>query len=115
MQIPFLIVFSFACGICIGPWFLGVFIVNWAYNFGPRLSSRYAPLDLFCPCGYLLVVPLSSWLNKLPLPPPRTWIHCLLLVLRSQLWIQTFDIEPDRAAGVTTPLIGSPYSTQQRA
>ena len=39
-------------------WLLSVVFVNWLYNFGPRLSSNYPPLDLFCPCGYILVIPL---------------------------------------------------------
>ena len=80
-------------------WLGAVAAVNWLYNHGPRLSSNYAPLDLFCPCGYILVVPLSCWLNELPYPPTRSWVYCVFLVLRSQLWISTFDIESDRASG----------------
>ena len=76
-----------------------VVIVNWLYNYGPRLSSNYAPLDLFAPCGYMLCIPLSCWLNELPYPPHRSWMHCIFLVLRSQLWISTFDIDTDRASG----------------
>ena len=40
---------SFGAARC-AAWFGGVVLVNWLYNFGPRLSSNYAPLDLFCPC-----------------------------------------------------------------
>ena len=97
---------AFACGfaayISVGrlvAWAAAVMIVNWVYNHGPRLSSSYAPLDLFAPCGYMLCIPLSCWLNELPYPPHRSWMHCIFLVLRSQLWISTFDIDTDRASG----------------
>jgi 4-hydroxybenzoate polyprenyltransferase len=100
LQLPFLLSFAALCGLrLILPWFSAVVAVNWAYNFGPRLSAYYAPLDLICPCGYILVIPLSCWLNALPYPPGRSWVHAVVLVVRTQLWIQTFDIEPDRAAG----------------
>jgi len=105
-QLPFVLAFATLCGAShILPWFLGVFGVNWAYNFGPRLSSNYAPLDLVCPCGYILVVPLSCWLNALPLPPHRSWAHAILLVVRTQLWIQLFDLDADRAAGRRTSAV----------
>lgn len=100
LQLPFLLAFSWLCGAASAwPWLAAVFGVNWLYNFGPRLSGNYAPLDLVCPCGYILVVPLSCWLNALPYPPYRSWAHAALLVLRTQLWIQTFDIECDAAKG----------------
>jgi len=99
-QLPFLAAFAVWCGALqtLG-WFGAVFAVNYVYNFGPRVSSRYAPLDLFCPCGYLLVIPLSCALNGLPSPSVPTWVHTVFFVVRSQLWIQTFDIESDRRAG----------------
>ena len=77
-QVPFLLFFavSFGAARC-AAWFAGVVLVNWLYNFGPRLSSNYAPLDLLCPCGYMLVIPLSCWLNGLALPPGRAWVHKL--------------------------------------
>lgn len=100
LQLPFLLIFSWLCRTAIAlPWLAAVFGVNWLYNFGPRLSGNYAPLDLVCPCGYILVVPLSCWLSALPYPPLRSWVHAALLVLRTQLWIQTFDIECDAAKG----------------
>ena len=87
------------------PWLAAVVLVNWLYNYGPRLSSNYAPLDLLCPCGYLLVIPLSCWLNGLPLPPARAWAHTVFFIVRSQLWIQTFDVEMDRASGRRTTAV----------
>jgi len=100
LQLPFLLVFGALCGLQrILLWFAAVFAVNWAYNFGPRFSAYYAPLDLVCPCGYILVVLLSCWLNGVPYPPARSWVHAAFLVVRTQLWIQTFDIEPDASAG----------------
>ena len=86
VQLPFLTAFATLCGARIWPWFGGVVLVNWLYNFGPHLSSgRHAPLDLVCPCGYLLVILLGSWLNGLPIPPPRSWGHAALLVVRTQV------------------------------
>ena len=58
VQLPFLLAFVHLWGAIAVPWLLCVVFVNWLYNFGPRLSSHYAPLDLFCPCGYILVIPL---------------------------------------------------------
>ncbi len=99
-QLPFLAYFGLACGpLRVGAWFAAVLLVNWAYNFGPRLSSRHAPLDLLCPCGYMLVIPFSCALNGLPMPPARAWLHTLFFVVRSQLWIQTFDIDADARSG----------------
>ncbi|KAL3915721.1 MAG: hypothetical protein SGPRY_007111, partial [Prymnesium sp.] len=56
LQLPFLFYFTTVWGAIAIPWHLAVFLVNWLYNYGPRLSSQYAPLDLFCPCGYMLVI-----------------------------------------------------------
>lgn len=99
LQLAFVLAFCALFGIVAWPWFAAVFAVNWLYNFGPHFSGNYAPLDLLCPLGYILVVPLSCWLNALPYPPTRSWAHAIFLVVRSQLWIQTFDIESDAAAG----------------
>lgn len=106
LQLPFLVAFTALCGVRAWPWFGGVVLVNWLYNFGPRLSSgRYPPLDLACPCGYLLVVLLGCWLNALPSPPRRSWLHAASLVVRTQLWIQTFDLDADAAAGRRTTAV----------
>lgn len=85
MQLPFLAAFALLCGAITWKWFFAVFAVNWLYNFGPRLSAAYAPLDLVCPCGYILVTPLSCWLNSLAYPPMPSWIHAFCLVLRTQV------------------------------
>lgn len=106
MQFGFLAAICCVCGtIKTVLWFGCVVLVNWMYNFGPRLSSRYAPLDLICPCGYMLVIPLSCALNALPLPALRAWVHTLFFILRSQLWIQTFDIAHDALNGRQTSAV----------
>lgn len=85
VQLPFLAAFAASWGTAVTlGWFVAVIAVNWVYNFGPRLSSRYAPLDLFCPCGYMLVIPLSCALNGLPSPSVQAWTHTLFFVVRSQ-------------------------------
>lgn len=71
VQVPFLLAFAYSFGVVrCALWFAGVFAVNWLYNFGPRLSSNYAPLDLICPCGYMLVIPLRHAVP--PLAPKHT-------------------------------------------
>jgi len=104
-QVPFLLCFVLLWGPIAVPWLLSVVFVNWLYNFGPRLSSNYAPLDLLCPCGYLLVIPLSAALNRVPLPAARCWAHTLFLVVRTQLWLQTFDLDTDAAGGRRTTAV----------
>lgn len=86
VQLPFLLAFTTLCGACTWPWFGSVVLVNWLYNFGPQLSSgKHAPLDLVCPCGYLLVILMSCWLNGIHYPPARSWIHAAWLVVRTQV------------------------------
>ena len=106
LQVAF-VVFGFAprVGTSIVPWFIGVAGANALYNFGPRLSGGPPPFDLLCPCGYMLVIPLSCWLNGLPYPPARSWAHAAFLVIRSQLWIQTFDIGADTQGGRRTTAV----------
>ena len=149
VQVPFLLAFAYSFGaVRCALWFAGVFAVNWLYNFGPRLSSNYAPLDLICPCGYMLVIPLrraaspalwprcaappatasaprhpappracrlrrSCWLNHLPLPPGRAWAHTAFFVARTQLWIQTFDLETDARSGRRTTAVVLGVATAQ--
>ena len=85
MQAPFLLVIGGWCGYAwTACWFAAVFGINWCYNHGPRLSGRMAPLDLLCPCGYMLVIPLSCALCELPSPPPAAWAHTVLFVVRTQ-------------------------------
>jgi len=105
-QLLFLAAFSCVCGVTRTLlWFSAVVGVNWLYNYGPQLSSNYAPLDLLCPCGYMLVIPLSCALNRLPTPEPRVWVHTLFFIVRSQLWIQTFDLDYDAQAGRRTSAV----------
>jgi len=105
VQLPFLLCFALLWGLIAVPWLLSVVLVNWLYNYGPRLSSNYAPLDLFCPCGYILVIPLSAALNRVPLPPARGWVHTVFLIVRTQLWLQTFDLPTDARAGRRTTAV----------
>ena len=39
------------------------------------LTLTLAPL--LTRCGYMLVIPLSCWLNGLAQPPGRAWVHTL--------------------------------------
>lgn len=80
----------------------GIVAVCWIYNREPRGWRGRPPLELVCQVGYLLVVPLSAWLNHVPLPPPATWGYLALFTLQAQLMGEVMDVTPDRAAGRQT-------------
>jgi 4-hydroxybenzoate polyprenyltransferase len=80
----------------------GIAGVCWAYNREPGGWRGRPPLELLCQVGYLLVVPLSAWLNEVPLPPLATWLYLALFTAQAQLMGEAMDIEPDRAAGRAT-------------
>lgn len=81
---------------------LGIALVCWAYNREPGGWRGRPPLELLCQVGYLLVVPLSAWLNQVPLPPAATWIYLALFTAQAQLMGEVMDVAPDRAAGRVT-------------
>lgn len=81
---------------------LGIAAVCWAYNREPGGWRGRPPLELLCQVGYLLVVPLSAWLNGVPLPPLATWLYLALFTAQSQLMGEVMDIGPDRQAGRAT-------------
>lgn len=83
--------------------------VLWLYNRRPHGLRSQPPLELCCQFAYLLVVPLSAWLNHVPLPPWPTAIYLALFALQSHLMGEVMDIEPDRATGrrTTATVIGA--------
>ena len=72
------------------------------YNLPQHGLRGRPPLELLCQAGYLLVVPMSAWLNDMPMPAWPTWVYLCLFCVQSQLIGEVMDIEPDRAAGRQT-------------
>ncbi|MEL6344454.1 MAG: UbiA family prenyltransferase [Myxococcota bacterium] len=81
---------------------LGIIAVTALYNL-PKWGLRgKPPLELFCQFGYLLVVPISVWLNDAVMPGTITFIYLSLFCIQSQLIGEVMDIVPDRKAGRKT-------------
>lgn len=80
----------------------GIVAVCALYNREPGGWRGRPPLELLCQIGYLLVVPLSAWLNDVPPPPLATWLYLWLFTLQAQLMGEVMDVTPDRAAGRRT-------------
>jgi len=94
-------------------WLPFAVFVNVAYNVEPlRLSSK-GPFELPCVVsGFALVTLLASIVNDLPWPPCGYWAHMTCLVLRTQLWTEFLDFDPDAACNrrTTSTLIGKFWS-----
>mmetsp|Transcript_83247 Transcript_83247/g.193377 ORF Transcript_83247/g.193377 Transcript_83247/m.193377 type:complete len:312 (-) Transcript_83247:148-1083(-) len=94
-------------------WIIICFMVNGAYNVEPlRLSSK-GPWELPCVVfGFSGVTALASIVNGLPWAPFGYWAHMSCLVLRTQLWTEFLDYEPDFACGrrTTSTLVGRFWS-----
>lgn len=72
------------------------------YNLPKNGLRGRPPLELLCQAGYLLVIPMSAWLNAAPMPAWPTWVYLGLFCVQSQLIGEVMDIDPDRAAGRMT-------------
>lgn len=105
VQTPFLLVFLLLLGPKVLVWFAGVLLVNWLYNRPQFPFKSHAPLDMLNQAGYLLVFPLSSWLNGVPQLPWATFLFSALFAMHSHLFGQIMDIVPDREAGRRTTAI----------
>lgn len=83
-------------------------IINGLYNLPKHGLRSYPPLELLCQVGYLLIVPLSVWLNDTSTVPVTTYLYLLLFAFQSHLIGEVMDIEPDRKAGrkTTATVIG---------
>lgn len=94
-------------------WLVICFAVNGAYNLEPlRLSSK-GPWELPCVVfGFSGVAGLASIVNDLPWAPVGFWVHMTCLVLRTQLWTELLDYEPDHKCGrrTTSTLVGQFWS-----
>ena len=72
------------------------------YNLPERGLRGRPPLELLCQAGYLLVIPMSAWLNDAPMPAWQTWVYLCLFCVQSQLIGEVMDIDPDQSAGRRT-------------
>ena len=89
----------------LGAWFATAITLNWLYNGSPRWRAGPAPLDFVGPLGYLLILPLSSWVHRRPQVPASVFWFSLFMIFRSQLWGQIFDIGTDSRAGRRTTAV----------
>lgn len=94
-------------------WLFGAFAVNAMYNVEPfRLSSK-GPWELPCVVfGFANVAVLSSFINDIPWATTGYWAHMTCLVLRTQLWTEFLDFDPDAACGrrTTSTMVGKVWS-----
>jgi len=94
-------------------WLPTCFAVNIAYNMEPfRLSSK-GPFELPCVvAGFAGVTALGSIVNNIPWAPVGYWVHMSCLVLRTQIWTEFLDYDPDLACGrrTTSTMIGKDLS-----
>ncbi|CAJ1457544.1 unnamed protein product [Effrenium voratum] len=94
-------------------WLPVCFAVNMAYNLEPlRLSSK-GPFELPCVVfGFAGVTALASIVNNLAWAPFGYWAHMSCLVLRTQIWTEFLDYDPDSACGrrTTSTLLGKDLS-----
>lgn len=93
--------------IWIGGWkivlvLLAFLVVNALYNLPKNGLRTLPPLDLLAQLGYLLIVPLSIWINDTAALPWQTYAYLFLFSMQSHLIGQVMDIVPDKAAGRRT-------------
>ena len=92
---------------------LALGLTLYAYNHPSRGLRGRPPWELVCQGAYLLVVPLSIVLNRVPWLPATTWVYLGLFTLQSHLIGEVMDIEPDRNAGRrTTATVLGPIRTK---
>lgn len=84
------------------PIFISFFVINSLYNLPKHGFRSKPPLELICQVGYLLIAPLSIYLNDATQLPWQTYAYLFLFALQSQLIGEVMDIEPDRKTGRRT-------------
>ena len=89
--------------------FAGFLIINALYNLPKNGLRGIPPLELISQIGYLLVVPLSIFINNVEALPWQTYAYLFLFAMQSHLIGEVMDIEPDMAAGrkTTATILGT--------
>ena len=82
--------------------FAGFLLINTLYNLPGRGLRGSPPFELLSQIGYLLVVPLSIYVNQLEQLPWQTYAYLFLFAIQSHLIGEVMDIEPDRKVGRKT-------------
>jgi len=94
-------------------WLVVCFAVNLAYNVEPLRLSSNGPWELPCVVfGFAGVATLASIVNDVPWANLGFWLHMTCLVLRTQLWTELLDYEPDAKCNrrTTSTLVGKFWS-----
>ncbi len=88
--------------------YAGFILINGLYNLPKHGLRSIPPLELIAQVGYLLIVPLSIFINDVEQILWLTYIYLLLFAWQSHLIGEVMDIEPDRKAGrrTTATLLG---------
>ena len=77
-------------------------LINGLYNLPGKGLRSAPPLELLCQLGYLLIVPLSVYVNQTADVPLATYLYLFLFAMQSHLIGEVMDIEPDQKAGRVT-------------
>ncbi len=77
-------------------------VINGLYNLPGKGLRSAPPLELLCQVGYVLIVPLSVYVNGTADVPTATYLYLFLFAIQSHLMGEVMDIEPDKAAGRVT-------------
>lgn len=87
-------------------------VINGLYNLPGKGLRSAPPLELLCQLGYVLIVPLSMYLNDAAAVPTATYVYLFLFAIQSHLIGEVMDIAPDKAAGrvTTATKIGMYYT-----
>jgi 4-hydroxybenzoate polyprenyltransferase len=98
---PFAVILA-AVEIRLATLLLAMVAVNAAYNAPRRGLRTRPPLELLNQLGFLLILPFSTWLNRLE---PMGWPvvgYLVLFCTHAHLIGEVMDVEPDRASGRRT-------------
>jgi len=77
-------------------------VINGLYNLPGKGLRSAPPLELLCQLGYVLIVPLSVYVNHTEAVPMATYLYLFLFAIQSHLIGEVMDIEPDKVAGRKT-------------
>ncbi len=78
--------------------FAAFFLINYLYNLPKNGLRTRPPLELACQLGYLLIVPLSIYINQLQHISFFAYLYLFLFAMQSHLMGEVMDIKPDKTA-----------------
>lgn len=85
------------------------FLINGLYNKRENGLRSRPPLELLCQIGYLLIVPMSIFINNTGSMPWQSYLYLFLFSMQSHLMGEVMDIVPDKAANrrTTATILGA--------